>query len=133
MKGPMAKRSIRQWALRLAPLVGVVALAAVILGMGWNRYLSLEPLKDHGEPLQAFVADHYLLTLVGLVLLFALLTASVIPGVVFLTVAAGYLYGTWVGGLATVLGATLGALAIYAAGRTALGKPLRAWADRKQG
>lgn len=129
----MAKRSIRQWALQLAPLVGVVALAAVILGMGWNRYLSLETLKEHGETLQAFVADHYLLTLVGLVLLFALLTASVIPGVVFLTVAAGYLYGTWVGGLATVLGATLGALAIYTAGRTALGKPLRAWADRKQG
>ena len=129
----MAKRTVRHWVVRLAPLVGVVALAALILGMGWNRYLSLDTLKDHGEALHAFVADHYLLTLLGLTVLFALLTASVIPGVVFVTVAAGYLYGTWVGGFATAAGATAGALMVYAAGRSALGETLRTWAERRQG
>ena len=129
----MAKRTVRHWVVRLAPLVGVVALAALILGMGWNRYLSLDTLKDHGEALHAFVADHYLLTLLGLVLLFALLTASVIPGVVFLTVTAGYLYGTWVGGVATAAGATAGALMVYAAGRSALGETLREWAASRPG
>lgn len=129
----MTKRTVSPWVLRLAPLVGVVALAALILGMGWNRYLSLDTLKDHGEALHAFVADHYLLTLLGLILLFALLTASVIPGVVFLTVTAGYLYGTWVGGLATALGATLGALMVYGAGRSAFGAALRSWAERRKG
>ncbi|MFN3815283.1 TVP38/TMEM64 family protein [Brevundimonas sp.] len=129
----MGERTVRQWVVRLLPLMGVVALAALIIGMGWNRYLSLDTLKDHGEALHAFVADHYLLTLLGLTLLFALLTASIIPGVVFVTVAAGYLYGTWVGGVATTLGATLGALAVYAAGRSALGEALRARAQAKPG
>ncbi|MFN3537670.1 MAG: TVP38/TMEM64 family protein [Brevundimonas sp.] len=129
----MGERTVRQWVVRLLPLMGVVALAALIIGMGWNRYLSLDTLKDHGEALHAFVADHYLLTLLGLTLLFALLTASIIPGVVFVTVAAGYLYGTWVGGVATTLGATLGALAVYAAGRSALGETLRARAQAKPG
>jgi len=129
----MGERTVRHWIVRLAPLLGVVALAALILGMGWNRYLSLDTLKDHGEALHAFVADHYLLTLLGLTLLFALLTASIIPGVVFVTVAAGYLYGTWVGGVATALGATLGALIVYGAGRSALGETLRARARAKPG
>lgn len=129
----MGERTVRHWIVRLAPLLGVVALAALILGMGWNRYLSLDTLKDHGEALHAFVSDHYLLTLLGLTLLFALLTASVIPGVVFVTVAAGYLYGAWVGGVATALGATLGALVVYAAGRSALGETLRARAAARPG
>jgi uncharacterized membrane protein YdjX (TVP38/TMEM64 family) len=129
----MGERTVRHWIVRLAPLLGVVALAALILGMGWNRYLSLDTLKDHGEALHAFVADHYLLTLLGLTLLFALLTASIIPGVVFVTVVAGYLYGTWVGGVATALGATLGALIVYGAGRSALGEALRARARAKPG
>ncbi|MEH6664630.1 MAG: VTT domain-containing protein [Brevundimonas sp.] len=129
----MGERTVRHWIVRLAPLVGVAALAALILGMGWNRYLSLDTLKDHGEALHAFVADHYLLTLLGLTLLFALLTASIIPGVVFVTVAAGYLYGTWVGGIATALGATLGALVVYAAGRSALGEALRTRARARPG
>ena len=129
----MEKRTIRGWIVRLLPLAAVAVLAGVILGAGWNRYLSLDTLKDHGEVLQAFVADHYLATLIGLILLFALLTASVIPGVFFLTVTAGYLFGTWVGGLATVLGATLGALVIYAAGRSALGDVLRERAAARSG
>ena len=129
----MEKRTIRGWIVRLLPLAVVAVLAGVILGAGWNRYLSLDTLKDHGEVLQAFVADHYLATLIGLILLFALLTASVIPGVFFLTVTAGYLFGTWVGGLATVLGATLGALVIYAAGRSALGDVLRRRAAARAG
>ncbi|GAD59574.1 TVP38/TMEM64 family protein [Brevundimonas sp. BAL450] len=129
----MGESTVRHWIVRLAPLLGVVALAALILGMGWNRYLSLDTLKDHGEALHAFVADHYLLTLLGLTLLFALLTASVIPGVVFVTVAAGYLYGTWVGGVATALGATVGALIVYAAGRSALGETLRQKAAARPG
>ena len=129
----MGESTVRHWIVRLAPLLGVVALAALILGMGWNRYLSLDTLKDHGEALHAFVSDHYLLTLLGLTVLFALLTASVIPGVVFVTVAAGYLYGTWVGGVATALGATLGALIVYGAGRSALGETLRLRAAARPG
>lgn len=119
------KQSSRRRALRLLPLAGVVIVAGIILGMGWNRYLSLDLLREHGEMLQGFVDARYVATLIVLTLLFALLTASVIPGVVFLTVTAGYLYGPWVGTAATALGATLGAMAVYFTARTALGESLR--------
>lgn len=126
MKGPVLKTEhgldrVKRF-LPLAVLLGAVAL---IFGMGWNRYLSLETLREHGAAFQALADQHYLLTLGLLMLAFALLTASVVPGVVFITVTAGYLFGPWVGGVATALAATVGALAIYYVGRTALGDALR--------
>lgn len=110
---------------RFLPLVVLVAAIALIFGMGWNRYLSLDTLRLHGAALEALVAQHYVFMLLALMAVFALLTASVVPGVVFVTVTAGYLFGPWVGGVATALAATLGALAVYYVGRTALGDSLR--------
>ena len=110
---------------RFLPLAVLLAAIALIFGMGWNRYLSLDTLREHGAAFQALADEHYILTLLALMLVFALLTASVVPGVVFITVTAGYLFGPWVGGVATAFAATVGALAIYYVGRTALGESLR--------
>lgn len=110
---------------RFLPLMLLLAALTLVFAMGWNRYLSLDTVRDHGEQLRAFTARHYLLTLILLILVFAGLTASVVPGVVFVTVTAGYLFGPWVGGVATAFAATLGALAVYGVGRSALGESLR--------
>ena len=48
------------------------------------------------------------------------------PGGLVLTVTAGFLFGTLGGGLTAVVGATLGAVAVFLIARTALGEPLRA-------
>lgn len=118
---------------RFWPLILLLATLGLILAMGWNRYLSLDTLRDHGAAFQALADDHYVVTLLALMLLFALLTASVIPGVVFITLTAGYLFGPWVGGVATALAATLGALAVYFVGRTSLGDALRRKAAKDTG
>lgn len=118
---------------RFLPLIVLAAIIALIFGMGWNRYLSLDTLRDHGGEFRAFTADNYILSLLILMALFAALTASVIPGVFFLTITAGYLFGPWVGGGATAVAATLGALVIYAVARSALGEALRARAERDKG
>ena len=118
---------------RFLPLAVLLAVIALIFGMGWNRYLSLDTLREHGAAFQALADDHYILTLLALMLVFALLTASVVPGVVFITVTAGYLFGPWVGGVATAFAATVGALAVYYVGRTALGESLRRRAAQDSG
>ncbi len=110
---------------RFLPLLVLAALIALIFGMGWNRYLSLDTIREHGETLRDFTARHYVLSLLALIVVFAVLTASVVPGVVFVTITAGYLFGPWVGGVATSFAATLGALGIYWVGRSAMGEALR--------
>lgn len=111
--------------VRFIPLLLVLAAAGIIFATGWNRYLSLDTLRDHGATLSAWADQHYWLVLGGLMLVFAVLTASVVPGVVFCTVTAGYLFGPWVGGVATAFAATMGALAVYYVGHSALGESLR--------
>ncbi len=118
---------------RFLPLILLACVVALIFGMGWNRYLSLDTLRDHGEDLRAYAEAHYLLALLALMLVFTVLTASVVPGVFFVTITAGYLFGPWVGGVATSIAATLGALIVYAVARSALGQDLRRKAERDEG
>ena len=118
---------------RFLPLIALGCVIVLIFAMGWNRYLSLDTLRDHGQTFRAFTADHYLLSLLILMLLFAVLTASVVPGVFFVTITAGYLFGPWVGGVSTSIAATAGALVVYAVTRSALGESLRRKAERDAG
>ncbi|AQR63619.1 SNARE-like domain protein [Brevundimonas sp. LM2] len=118
---------------KFLPLVVLAGVIALIFGMGWNRYLSLATLRDHGLELRVFTAQNYALALLALMAVFTVLTASVVPGVFFVTITAGYLFGPWVGGVATSIAATAGALIVYAVARSALGADLRRKAERDQG
>ena len=118
---------------RFLPLILLAAVIALIFGMGWNRYLSLDTIRDHGAEFRAFTAQHYILSLLILMAVFTVLTASVVPGVFFVTITAGYLFGPWVGGVATSIAATLGALIVYGVANTALGRSLREKAERDKG
>jgi len=118
---------------RFLPLILLAGVITLIFAMGWNRYLSLDTLRDHGQALRDFTAENYLISLLALMALFAVLTASVIPGVFFVTITAGYLFGPWVGGISTSIAATAGALIVYAVARSALGEALRRKAARDLG
>jgi uncharacterized membrane protein YdjX (TVP38/TMEM64 family) len=118
---------------RFAPLIILGCVIALIFGMGWNRYLSLATLRDHGAELRGLAADHYVLVLLALMAVFTIATASVVPGVFFVTITAGYLFGPWVGGISTSIAATLGALIVYGVARSALGVSLRRRAEKNPG
>lgn len=120
-------------AKRIWPLLLIVALLAVALAAGAGDYLSLAALRENERALRAFVEANRWLALAAFVALYALATAASVPGAVFLTLAGGFLFGTWVGGAATALGATVGAVLLWAAVRTAVGEPLRAKAERDGG
>ncbi len=110
---------------RFLPLILLAGVIALIFAMGWNRYLSLDTIRDHGAEFHAFKDANYLLCLLILMAVFAVLTASVVPGVFFVTITAGYLFGPWVGGISTSVAATVGALIVYTVARSALGEALR--------
>ena len=112
-------------AARYLPLlILMLALAAVLLS-GGTRYLSLDALQENDAALRAFVEANWIEAILLFIALYAAVTAISVPGAVVLTLAGGYLFGTWVGGFATVIGATIGAIAIFYAVRTSLGESLR--------
>lgn len=120
---PGAKRR-RGWT-RFLPLAAVALGLGLALAFGVTDYLSLEALQDRREALQAYVADHPVLSLGLYILAYFLVVAFSLPGGLVMTLTGGFLFGTWLGGGAAVIGATAGAAALFVAARTAFGDVLR--------
>ncbi len=118
---------------RYGPLLLLVAAVVAIFASGAGRYLSLDSLKANEALLRGFVTSNLVLSLLAFVVVYAAATAVSIPGALFLTLAGGFLFGTWLGGSATVVGATIGAVLVFAIVRTSLGGSLRERAEASGG
>lgn len=118
---------------RFAPLILLIVAVIAVLASGVTRYLSLDALQANEAALRAFVTDNLILALLAFVAVYALATAVSLPGAVILTLAGGYLFDTWVGGAATVIGATIGAVLVFQVVRTSLGETLRRKAEASGG
>ncbi|WP_316862301.1 TVP38/TMEM64 family protein [uncultured Cohaesibacter sp.] len=109
-------------------------LMATGFSQGWHNYFSLDELVKNRELLMSHVSEHFWLALSTYGLVYAVAVALSFPGASFLTIAGGLLFGWMIGGVLTVLAATLGAGLVFLAARSALGGALRAsagsFADR---
>ena len=106
---------------RLLPL-GLLAAAWVVFMLGGGyRYLTFSALAQNRDWLCGLVQQWGILAAFVYIALYATLVALSVPGAAILTIAGGFLFGTWVGGLCAVIGATLGATAIFLAARAGLG------------
>ncbi len=110
---------------RAAPLLALAALAGLAVAFDLHRALSFDALREHRAALTAFVAENRALAIVAYAGLYTAAVAVSIPGAVILTVAGGFLFGTWIGGSLAVAAATLGATLLFLVARTALGSALR--------
>jgi len=115
------------------PLAVLAAVVVIALASGVTRFLNLDALRENEAGLRAFIDQNLILALAAFVGIYAVATAISLPGATILTLAGGYLFGTWVGGSATVIGATLGAIGIFYAVGTSLGAALRAKAEASGG
>jgi uncharacterized membrane protein YdjX (TVP38/TMEM64 family) len=112
-----------QWR-RLLPLVALVALMALVFAMGWHRQLSIETLVKYRAEIDQFIAQHRAVAVAAFMAIYVAVVSLSIPGAVYLTVSGGFLFGTLVGGLATIAAATLGAVVIFLIARSAFGEHL---------
>lgn len=111
---------------RLVPLVVVAAAMAAVFIFDLDRFLSFEALKEHRAFLLQWTAENQLLAAVVFVAGYCVMVALSVPGAVWATLAGGFVFGTVTGGLYCVIGATLGATAIFLIARYALADMLRA-------
>ena len=107
---------------RFAPLAVIVVLIAVVYAMGWHRAVSIETLVRHRATIDTFIQQHYAAALGLFVAIYIVAVALSLPGALVLTVSSGILFGPLVGALASVIGATLGAVVIFLIARSACGE-----------
>ena len=113
-------------AMRMLPLLVIACAAASFFAFGLHRYLSFDVLRDSRAVLLDLVARHGVIAPLLFIFAYVIVTAASLPGASIMTLTGGFLFGTLVGGIYTVIGATFGAIALFLAARTALGDALRA-------
>ncbi|MGI9383742.1 MAG: TVP38/TMEM64 family protein [Methyloligellaceae bacterium] len=124
---PTIEKSPRSdWLKRLVPVAALAAAIAAVFGLGLDDYLSFEALRQNRELLTAFVAEHTVVAVALFIAIYTVSTALSLPGGAILSVTGGFLFGSIFGTSAVVVGATIGAVGIFLAARTALGETLRA-------
>jgi uncharacterized membrane protein YdjX (TVP38/TMEM64 family) len=99
-------------------LLGILVVAGIAFGY---HYLTFAALAENRDWLYSLVARWGFVAAPLYVAIYAMLVALSIPVGAVLTIAGGYLFGTWLGGLSAVVGATLGATGIFLAARAGLG------------
>ena len=113
-------------ALRFLPLVVLAGGLAAFFALGLQRYVTFEALAHHREMLLAWVAAHPVGAPLAYTLLYILAVAFSVPGGALLTLTGGFLFGVAGGTACALIGATIGATALFLAARTAFGDLLRA-------
>lgn len=104
---------------RLIPLAVLLLGLALFFMFRLDRYFSFETLSRHHKELATWVATHGLLAALAFVLGYALVVAFSLPVAIVVTPLGGFLFGTWLGAAFSVAGATMGAVAVFLAARTA--------------
>jgi uncharacterized membrane protein YdjX (TVP38/TMEM64 family) len=120
---PPARRGI--WG-RLA----LVAVLASGLFAAWRfgvlDYLNFETLRAQRETLNAFFAANQILAFAAFIAVYVVATTLAFPGAFWITILGGYLFGLAGGSIATTIGATVGATALFVIARYLLADALRA-------
>ncbi|EKD74285.1 MAG: hypothetical protein ACD_45C00008G0005 [uncultured bacterium] len=111
-------------------------LIIIAVGLGclyyfkWYEYLSFSTLKLYHATLQNWVEQYYLIIVLFYMLLYILFVTLSVPGAAFMTIIGGFLFGP-IATLYVVVSATLGAMLLFLAVRTALGewltKQVKGW------
>ncbi len=109
---------------RILPLVILAGVAALVISQGWHRYLSLESIAENRDVLKGYIDENAIAALLAYMGIYIVVIALSLPGGVFLTLTGGFLFGWVIGGLATVVAATIGATIIFLIAKTSFGEPL---------
>jgi uncharacterized membrane protein YdjX (TVP38/TMEM64 family) len=111
---------------KLIPLAFIGAGIAAFFALGLNKYLTFDQLRQHRGELTAFVDSMPVIAVALFIVVYAGVVALSVPGAAIMTLTGGFLFGIWEGTAAVVVGATVGASALFLAARYVLGDSLRA-------
>ena len=123
--GAAAAGGVAAWR-RLWPLALLALGLALAYATGLHRLLHLEALAGNRALLLGWVEARPALAALAFALAYVAVVALSLPGGAVMSLAAGFLFGPWLGTLLAVLAATIGACLLFLATRHALGRTLAA-------
>ncbi len=104
---------------RYLPLAVLAAAFIAFFALGGGKYISLQALSDNRTALTNWTEANPFLAGAAYIGLYIIATAASLPIGTVLTLAGGFVFGTWLGGSLTVVGATIGSTILFLAARNA--------------
>lgn len=104
---------------RLLPVAILLGGLALFFLLGLQRYFSFDLLSQHQARLVAWVGAHRLAAMLAFVAMYAAVVAFSLPVAIVATPVGGFLFGTAMGAILSIVGATLGSVAVFLAARSA--------------
>lgn len=114
---------------KIGVLLLVLAAIAAFFLFDLSAYLSLDELKARQEQLAGFVEQRPLVAIGAFFLLYVAVTALSLPGAAIMTLAAGAIFGLWIGILVASFASTIGATIAFLTSRYLL----RDWVKERFG
>lgn len=111
---------------RFLPLIFIATVIVLFVAMDLGRFISFDSLKEHRETLNSWVSAYPLLAPLAYILLYVVVVAFSLPGGAVMTISGGFLFGALLGGTYAVVGATIGATALFLVAKTSIGDFLMA-------
>ncbi len=112
-------------ASRLWLVLLLVPIIAAFFYFDLGQYLSLDYLKQQHQTITQYYADNTVLTIVVFFLAYVLVTALSLPGAVILTLAAGAIFGFWIGVVLVSFASTAGATLAFLFSRFVFRDPVQ--------
>lgn len=99
----------------------LILVAAIVGAVLLRDRLTFDTLAQHRDTLLAFRDQHFVWASLGFVAAYIAIVALSLPGATVGTLAGGFLFGVFPGAAYSVIGASIGAVAVFAAARAGFG------------
>ena len=109
-------------AKRFFPLAVLAVGLGAFFALGGTEWLSAGRLLENRDVLQGWVDSAPLVSISLFVLVYVVVVAFSLPGAALCSLAAGFLFGRWLGTTLVVVSATTGATILFLLVHTALGQ-----------
>ncbi|MGM0439506.1 MAG: TVP38/TMEM64 family protein [Chlamydiota bacterium] len=116
---------------RFIPIAIIITLMAAVYVSGLDNFLKIETIKDYRHEILTYVDQHPYAAPLTFIIIYIIVVALSIPGAIFLTLSAGFIFEQPFSTIYAVIGSTIGAVAIFMATRSALGDSLKKRAGPK--
>ncbi|MCG3268628.1 TVP38/TMEM64 family protein [Yoonia sp. I 8.24] len=117
---------------RKLPMIAILIVAAIGTYLLRDK-LTFEALAQNREALLAFRDSNYVATVVVFIAAYIAIVAFSLPGATIATLTGGFLFGVFPGALFNMIGATIGATAIFLAARWGFGEGFSQKLDNADG
>ena len=111
--------------MKLLPVLILIGAMGLIYFLGFDKYLTLDTLRDNRTALQSYVTTHTILSPLIYIAIYSAVVALSLPGASLMSVAGGLLFGIIFGGFTAVIGATIGASILFIVARMFLSEYIR--------